>query len=116
MIVIGEGNLGGPNEFVAFLSLINLSTEPQTARNWMAVMRGAGAAGGVVMPAGVPRPIINKLNAEIRAILADPPTRARIEDLGADIPDTTPEQFADFMKAERKKWSEVVKTANVKVE
>lgn len=74
----------------------------------------ANSWGGVVMPAGVPRAIIDKLNAEIRRGLAVPEIRARIEELGADIPDTTPEQFGDFMKAERKKWSEVVKTAGLK--
>src|ERR1043166_3625418 len=63
---------------------------------------------GVFLPRGVPRPVLDALNAEIKALLDKPDMKARIADLGA-IPDyTTPEQYAAFVQAETAKFAEII--------
>jgi tripartite-type tricarboxylate transporter receptor subunit TctC len=63
---------------------------------------------GVFLPAGVPRPVLDALNAEIKVLLDKPEMKARIADLGA-VPDyTTPEQYASFVQAETAKFGEII--------
>ncbi len=71
---------------------------------------------GVVVPAGTPVAIINQLNAAFRVSLAEPATRARLVNLGAEIKTGTPSEFGDMMARERAMWTAVVKAANIKVE
>ena len=68
---------------------------------------------GVSGPAGMPAPIVEKLNAEIRAILASPPVRQRYNDLTADAPDMTPAQYTAFIREELRVWGEVVRAAGI---
>jgi tripartite-type tricarboxylate transporter receptor subunit TctC len=68
---------------------------------------------GVSGPAGLPAPIVDKLNAEIRAILASPPVRQRYNDLTADAPDMTPAQYTAFIQEELRVWGEVVRAAGI---
>jgi tripartite-type tricarboxylate transporter receptor subunit TctC len=72
--------------------------------------------GGFVAPAGVPRPIVIKLNAAINKVFAMPAFRDRITDLGTDIRGGTPEEFWAHVRREFAKWSEVAKRANVRIE
>jgi tripartite-type tricarboxylate transporter receptor subunit TctC len=63
---------------------------------------------GVFLPAGVPRPVLDALNAEIKVLLDKPEMKARIGELGA-VPDyTTPEQYASFVQAETAKFGEII--------
>lgn len=63
---------------------------------------------GVFLPAGVPRPVLDALNAEVKALLDKADMKARIAELGA-IPDyTTPEQYAAFVNAETAKFGEII--------
>jgi tripartite-type tricarboxylate transporter receptor subunit TctC len=71
---------------------------------------------GVVVPAGTPTEIINKLNAAFREGLKPSETRARLADLGADIKIGTPAEFGKILANELKKWTDVVKAANIQVE
>jgi tripartite-type tricarboxylate transporter receptor subunit TctC len=71
---------------------------------------------GVVVPAGTPPDIINKLNAAFRDSLSSPETRARISNLGAEIKIGTPAQFGKMLADELAKWTSVVKAANIKVQ
>lgn len=71
---------------------------------------------GFVAPAGVPRPIVMKLNAAINQVFAMPAIRDRIADLGSEIRGGTPDEFAEFVRREFAKWSEVAKQANVRIE
>jgi tripartite-type tricarboxylate transporter receptor subunit TctC len=64
---------------------------------------------GIVAPAGTPRPIIDKLNAALRAALADPDTKARMARDGTEPVPSTPEEYAADIDREEKKWSEVVR-------
>ncbi len=72
---------------------------------------------GVWAPAGTPRDVVVKLNADIQKVFADPDFREKFLDKALlDAIPGSPEQFADFIKAEADKWSKVVKDANLKIE
>jgi tripartite-type tricarboxylate transporter receptor subunit TctC len=71
---------------------------------------------GLMAPAGTPRAIVDRLNAELARILNLPDIRERFAAQGAAATPTTPEQFAQFMRAEIARWEPVVKKAGVKAE
>ena len=71
---------------------------------------------GILAPAGTPQPIVERLTAELAKLMRDPELKAKFADLGADAIGSTPAEFAAFMEAERKKWAEVVKAADIKIE
>jgi tripartite-type tricarboxylate transporter receptor subunit TctC len=71
---------------------------------------------GVAAPVGTPQPIIDLLNRTINEGLASVEMQATITRLGAEAKLTTPGEFADFMSAEKDKWSAVVKAANVRID
>ena len=71
---------------------------------------------GIVAPAGVPRPIIVKLNAEINKALASPTLKERFAALGAEPAIGTPEQFAELIRKENAKWAEVVQRSGAKID
>ncbi|ANN77790.1 Bug family tripartite tricarboxylate transporter substrate binding protein [Bordetella flabilis] len=68
---------------------------------------------GIVAPAGTPRPIIDRLNAELNAVLKDPEVAKAIEDTGSQAGGGTPEQFAAFIQSETAKWAQVIKEAKI---
>jgi tripartite-type tricarboxylate transporter receptor subunit TctC len=70
---------------------------------------------GVLYPAGTPRAIVAKLNADTVKALADPDVKKRFADLGVEAVSSTPEQFASFIKSEMDKYSKLIKEANIKV-
>lgn len=70
---------------------------------------------GLFAPAGTPRPIVDKLAAAVKEMLETPDNAKKLSDIGAVPSPMTPDQFAAFIEGERKKWSEVVKAAGVKV-
>ncbi len=71
---------------------------------------------GVVAPKETPRPIIERLNAEIRAALADPDIRNRALAAGTEPFTNTPEEFAAMIREETKKWAEVIKAGGIKLQ
>jgi tripartite-type tricarboxylate transporter receptor subunit TctC len=71
---------------------------------------------GLYAPAGTPRPIVEKISAEVVRIFGDPQVKAVLENVGGDPAPMTPDAFAAFAKAERVKWAEVVKAAGVRIE
>jgi tripartite-type tricarboxylate transporter receptor subunit TctC len=64
--------------------------------------------GGVFAPAGTPRAIVQKLNAEIRAALASPDLAKRFADMGLVAKYSTPEEFGRFLQSEIARWSAVL--------
>jgi tripartite-type tricarboxylate transporter receptor subunit TctC len=71
---------------------------------------------GFVLPAGTPRDIVEKVSADTQAVLREPETVQRIVERGG-VPDpTTPQQYADFIRAEVAKWGEVARIAKVKLD
>ncbi|KRC70176.1 Tripartite tricarboxylate transporter family receptor [compost metagenome] len=77
---------------------------------------GMGAWQGVVAPAGTPAPVIEKLNAEIRRALQSPEMQKQLKAQGAQALGSTPQEYADYIKSEIKRWGEVVKAADVKLD
>ena len=71
---------------------------------------------GLVAPAGTPKPIIDKLNAEVVKALKRPEMMQRLKDEGSDALGGTPQQFTDFMKGEIAKWGAVVREAGIKLD
>ncbi len=68
---------------------------------------------GIVAPAGTPASIVARLNAAVNAGLASAEVRAHLAELQADARPGTPEDFADFIAAEARKWTDVAKTAGI---
>jgi tripartite-type tricarboxylate transporter receptor subunit TctC len=71
---------------------------------------------GLMVPAGTPAAIVRRLNTETNAVLADAEMRKKVEALGLQVRGGTPAQFAAFMDAENRKWSQVIKAANITAE
>lgn len=68
---------------------------------------------GVSAPKGTPREIVDKLNKEINAALADPTIQARLANLGATEITGSPDNFAKLVSTETEKWAKVVEFAHV---
>ena len=64
---------------------------------------------GIAAPKGTPQEIVDKLNKEINAALADPKLKARLADLGGTVLTGTPKDYATYMAGEIEKWGKVVK-------
>ncbi len=71
---------------------------------------------GIMAPTGTPKPIVDLLNAEMRALVARPDVRATWEKLGTETMSMTPAESEAFLQAELEKWTKVVKAANIKLE
>jgi tripartite-type tricarboxylate transporter receptor subunit TctC len=72
--------------------------------------------GGVLAPAGTPKPVIELLNAEIGKALKTPSVKQRFEEAGAQVVHGTPEDFTKYIAAETAKWGRIAKTANVSLD
>jgi tripartite-type tricarboxylate transporter receptor subunit TctC len=75
-----------------------------------------GAWQGIVAPAGTPSAIIAKLNTAVNEALRSQEVRASLAKLGAEARIGPPEAFAALIAEETRKWSAVVKAANIKVD
>ena len=64
---------------------------------------------GIMVPAGTPRPIVERLNAEINKLLAKPATKAIWDKQGAETMSMTPAEFEAYLRADLEKWAKVVK-------
>jgi tripartite-type tricarboxylate transporter receptor subunit TctC len=64
-------------------------------------------------PAGMPKEIVAKLNAEIVRVLRNPELKDKIGQLGIDVVNSTPEQLADVVATDLEKWAKVIRTANI---
>ena len=71
---------------------------------------------GILAPAGTPREVINRLNAEWIKIAALADTKERMGAAGFEPMTSTPEQYGEFIKTEMVRWAKVIKDANVKIE
>jgi tripartite-type tricarboxylate transporter receptor subunit TctC len=71
---------------------------------------------GVYAPAGTPRPIIDKINAEIANMLASPKIKQKLDDNGVEPFVSTPEQFTQMMRAETAELVKLIKIANIKMD
>jgi tripartite-type tricarboxylate transporter receptor subunit TctC len=76
----------------------------------------ASAWFGMAVPKGTPRPIIDTLNHEVNAALADPTMQAKLAEIGGMLIPGTPEDFGKIIAAETEKWSKVVKATGATAE
>jgi tripartite-type tricarboxylate transporter receptor subunit TctC len=71
---------------------------------------------GIGVPKSTPTEVIDKLNREINAALADPNMKKRLTDLGAAVFAGAPEDFTKFIADESDKWAKVIKFAGIKAQ
>lgn len=74
------------------------------------------AWGGVVVPAGVPKTTVARLNAEINRALASPSLKEKVSAFGYEVAGGTPEHFTEHVKKETAKWADVIKRSGTKVD
>jgi tripartite-type tricarboxylate transporter receptor subunit TctC len=74
----------------------------------------ASAWYGVGVPKNTPAEIIDRINKEINAILADPKSKARLADLGASLLPGSPADFGKVVADETEKWGKVVEFSGAK--
>lgn len=71
---------------------------------------------GLFAPAGTPKPLVDDLNKHIVEILKTPDMQKKLLELGAQPVGDSPEQFAAYVRADNKKWQDVAKANNIKLE
>jgi len=71
---------------------------------------------GVIAPAGLPRPILDRLNKAINAAILVPETRERFAQLGSEGGGGTPEQFAELIRRDSAKWADVVRRSGARID
>jgi tripartite-type tricarboxylate transporter receptor subunit TctC len=71
---------------------------------------------GLFAPAGTPRPVLERIAAEVRRIWGLPEVVAALSKLGAEPVVSTPDEFTAFARTERGRWAEVVRAAGVKID
>jgi len=71
---------------------------------------------GLLAPAGTPRPVVDRLQAEVKKIVADPAFAARLQEQGLTGIAGTPEQFAAVLRTEQDKWARLVRERQLSLE
>ena len=71
---------------------------------------------GVLAPAGTPRPIIDRLNAEIARVMQAPDLQEKFASTGTEPRTSTPDEFAEYIRAETVKWGKVIREAGLSAE
>lgn len=69
---------------------------------------------GVLVPAGTPEAVVQKLNREIAKAAQAPEVRKKLEDMGVEMQLSSPQVFGDLLKSETVKWAEVIRATGVK--
>jgi tripartite-type tricarboxylate transporter receptor subunit TctC len=75
-----------------------------------------GAFHGVVAPAGVPKPVIDRLHAEIVKAMKSDEVLSRLTAEGAEVVASSPQEFTAKIRADVAKWAQVIKAAGIKAE
>ncbi|MCC6209910.1 MAG: tripartite tricarboxylate transporter substrate binding protein [Burkholderiales bacterium] len=71
---------------------------------------------GLVVRAGTPKAVVDRIQADTARILQKPDVKARLEGMGLEVVGSTPEQFEAFVRAEMAKWARLIKEANIRIE
>ena len=111
---IVSGQLRG----IAVTSLVRASMLPDVPTVAESGLQGfdASLAYGLVAPAGTPRPIVDRLNAELRKALQSEDVRKRLQQDGTDPEPGSPEDYARFIDKDEAKWAQIVKSSGAKEE
>jgi tripartite-type tricarboxylate transporter receptor subunit TctC len=109
---------GGRLKALAVTTPKRLSASPDIPTVAESGMPGFEAVswGGVLAPAATPRPIVDKLNAEIVRILKLPEVKKRFAEAGAEVVHSTPEEFAKYIAGETAKWGKIARVAQVSMD
>jgi tripartite-type tricarboxylate transporter receptor subunit TctC len=70
----------------------------------------------LLAPARVPAPIVQRMHQALSGVLADPDVKAKIEEQGADVVSSTPEECGRFIRAEIEKWGKVIRDNNIRAD
>ena len=70
----------------------------------------------MLVPAGTPKPVVARLNAEINAILKQPDVVAKMHAAGFDLIGGTPEDFGALIRGETEKWAPVIRKRGLKID
>jgi tripartite-type tricarboxylate transporter receptor subunit TctC len=71
---------------------------------------------GVIAPAGLPRPILDRLNHAVNATIQDPTVKARLAQLGSEGGGGTPEDYGEIIRKDSAKWAEVIRRSGAKID
>jgi tripartite-type tricarboxylate transporter receptor subunit TctC len=71
---------------------------------------------GFVAPAATPKAVLQKISADTARVLNMPEMRKRVEELGAEVVASKPEEFDAFIAAEMQRWGRIIKDANIRLE
>lgn len=71
---------------------------------------------GLLAPARTPKDIVHRLSTEMQAVVNAPDVHAKLIEYGIDPVGGTPEQFDSFIQSEARRWAEVIKKANIRLE
>ena len=71
---------------------------------------------GVIGPAGLPRPILERLNRAVNAVIAEPLVKERLAQLGSEGGGGTPEDYGNTIRRDSAKWAEVIRRSGAKIE
>jgi len=71
---------------------------------------------GVLVPAGTPQPIVQRLNTEIVKVVTAPDVRERFGKQGVEVQTSTPEQYQEFVRSEVARWARVIRDAGIKAD
>ena len=110
--------VGGQLRGIAVTSLVRASLLPDVPTVSESGLQGfdASLAYGLVAPAGTPRPIIERLNAELRKALESEDVRKRLQQDGTEPMPGSPEDYAAFIDKDETKWAQIVKSSGAKEE
>jgi tripartite-type tricarboxylate transporter receptor subunit TctC len=71
---------------------------------------------GIFVPAGTPRPVVDRLQQEIARIMATKEMRDDAVTMGSQVGGDRPEEFAAYVRSEIQKWGKVIKDANIRIQ
>ena len=71
---------------------------------------------GMMVPKGVPAPIFEHIQTALRKTLADPAVKTKMENDGFNIVNSSPAEFEEQVRSESKRWSEIIRAENIKVD
>lgn len=96
------------------------SSQPQAALPGVKTLGEQGIAGvesnnwyALLAPAATPKATIDVLNSALRGALADPAVKARLEEYGAEVAPSTPQELATLIAADRAKWSALIESKQI---
>jgi tripartite-type tricarboxylate transporter receptor subunit TctC len=71
---------------------------------------------GILGPAGVPQPVVQRINTEMRNAVANPAFSKQIEAIGLEPASSTPQELAQMIRTELARWTKVIKEAGITLE